>query len=89
MKWSLRQKMRLVNGLLVAAVVVALALRWISPRYQMAVMGFSAVLLGGGAALSLKWWECPHCHEHLGRSYRPRFCPHCGTEIDYDAKSEE
>lgn len=39
-----------------------------------------------GVAMQVVWHRCPSCGEHLGRSGFPKFCPHCGKEIDYNAK---
>ncbi|MBO5035360.1 MAG: hypothetical protein J6C43_07125 [Oscillospiraceae bacterium] len=86
MKLSLRQKMRVVGGMFLAAMLLLMVSVMFNDR-SFEVPGLIGVgLMIGALVLSGLWWRCPRCHEPLGRILSPTFCPHCGNEIDYDAK---
>ncbi len=39
------------------------------------------VLAVAAVAVSLVWWRCPYCGEHLGRDVG-EYCSHCGRRLD-------
>ena len=89
MKLSLRQKMRIANGLLAATVVLLFMGMAFGDRglFQGGILIKGAIgALLVGLPLNLAWWKCPHCKTYLGRTSYPTYCPHCGEKIDYDAK---
>lgn len=82
MKLSLRQKRRVIGGLL--GLVIALTILCITLErswYDLVVMGGAVA----GIILNFVWWRCPSCGGWLGRD-RGEYCRHCGKKIDYDAK---
>ncbi len=88
----MREKMRVLRWIgyitVIAFGVAGVLIEFDVPGAGFA-FGFALLLLGVYAGLSIEWGNCPHCHKSLRRTYHPQFCPHCGTKIDYDAKSEE
>ncbi len=85
MKLSLRQKSRLTTGMFVAALPLCGVAIMFNDRVFMLPAVAAIGLMLASLALQLKWWRCPHCHTSLMRNVSPKFCPHCGVEIDYDA----
>ena len=63
---------------LAAACVLMVALLGItkSPVFLWLMLAFAAA----GVAVSLIWWRCPYCGEHLGRD-AGRYCTHCGHHL--------
>ena len=83
---TLRQKIKLIYGLLIAGGVLALlSVSGEEPFIALAVL--SAAVLITSAVLEACWHHCPYCGALLGRNIFPRFCPRCGEEIDYDVKN--
>ena len=42
-------------------------------------LGLGAII--GGVIFSLINWRCPSCSKYLGKNINPKFCTHCGTEL--------
>src|SRR5262245_60652108 len=47
------------------------------PEWVVAFVVFAV----GALVFSLQNWRCPACRRYLGRTWNPRFCPHCGVAL--------
>ena len=79
-KLTLRQKIYVFLVLFTAGILMVI----LSGGGPLLLLGLALFLTG--VVLEVDWYCCPSCGEYLGRSGFPKFCPHCGKEIDYDAK---
>lgn len=82
MKLSLRQKRRIIYGLLGLMIVLAILSIVLESSWS------DFVVIGGATAaiiLNFAWWRCPSCGEWLGRD-GGEYCRRCGEKIDYDEK---
>ena len=86
MKLTLRWKNRIMNGMIVAAMLLIAVSRSFNDRVQKVLLLIAIGLVVTDMALIIRWWRCPSCGTYLGRTSHPTYCPHCGEKIDYDAK---
>lgn len=92
---SFREKMRVLAAIDIAA-FVPLGLALIADNRTLSILSFVwlVLLFAVDCILDSKWMRCPHCNSWLGHLLGVRrgylqFCPRCGEELNWDAKSEE
>lgn len=66
---------------LCAALLLQILLMAIFPSLILLWLALFFVFGVAGVAVSLRWWRCPNCGEHLGRGI-PKYCPNCGHRLD-------